>query len=374
MENVRWIAVAALSAYACHLAVHHGTPIDHALPLLGAVVTFLAWLSYPAVMVAVPLLIVSEVAIADEPIRLLAFGAILAAAWGLASFSFVAADAPSGSEGEPERATSGARAALLTITALVLLRWIPLENVLVGREAVVLGLALATVFVLGRTPFAVAVAVGVALVTPAIPLRTLALPVTVLGVAAVARLFGLPAFRLAWPSTVAVGCAVLLFPWSGIVARALPYVLRQASPPPHRTLVREALAPGRAAAYELPPGASRIVVSGANVAHLRRGTLLGRIEIGAPDGRPPDCEKATSRCIPVRIGDAADWGYVRRDQWYRAHNPLPRDPAGTIRDYGYAAWVDGAGRLPLPQGARSVRVTADAALPPGASLQVEGFE
>ena len=49
-------------------------------------------------------------------------------------------------------------------------------------------------------------------------------------------------------------------------------------------------------------------------------------------------------------------------------------PAGTIRDYGYAAWIDGAGRVALPRGARTIRVTADAALPADASLQVEGFE
>ena len=76
----------------------------------------------------------------------------------------------------------------------------------------------------------------------------------------------------------------------------------------------------------------------------------------------------------MRIGDIADWGYMRRDAWNHAHNPLPRQPVGRVRDYGYAAWVDGAGRIPLPKGARTIRVTADASLPPGASLQVEGFE
>jgi hypothetical protein len=36
--------------------------------------------------------------------------------------------------------------------------------------------------------------------------------------------------------------------------------------------------------------------------------------------------------------------------------------------------VDGAGRIALPPNARTIRVVADAALPAGASLQVEGFE
>ena len=93
MENLRWIAAAALSAYACHLAVHHTTPIDYALPLLALAVTFLARLSYPAVMLGVPLLIVAEIAFPDEQLRLLTFGAILAAAVGLAVGSITAVSA-----------------------------------------------------------------------------------------------------------------------------------------------------------------------------------------------------------------------------------------------------------------------------------------
>jgi hypothetical protein len=53
---------------------------------------------------------------------------------------------------------------------------------------------------------------------------------------------------------------------------------------------------------------------------------------------------------------------------------VPRDPAGKIRDYGYAAWVDGAGRVALPRGAARIRVTAAASLPKDAALQVEAFE
>jgi hypothetical protein len=76
----------------------------------------------------------------------------------------------------------------------------------------------------------------------------------------------------------------------------------------------------------------------------------------------------------VRIGDVSDWGYIRREAWHKAHNPLPSDSAGKLRDYGYDAWVDGAGRIALPRGARRIRVTADGALPAHAKLQVEGFE
>jgi hypothetical protein len=87
--------------------------------------------------------------------------------------------------------------------------------------------------------------------------------------------------------------------------------------------------------------------------------MLGRIDPGG---------------VPLRVGDAADWGYLRRDFYYGSRNPLPHDPAGRVRGYGYSAWLDGAGRVPLPAGARSLRVTADAALPEGAALQVEAFE
>lgn len=329
MENLRWIAAAALSAYASYLAVHHATPIDAALPLLAVAVTFLAWLTYPALMLGVPMLIVAEIAIPDETTRLLVFGAIVAAPLGVA------------------------------LIVVMLLRWIPLDHVLWGREIILLILTAAIVIVLGRTPFAVAVGVITALVTPAIPMRTLWVPAAVLIVAAAARAVGMPALRLAWPSAVVVGFAMLFFAWSGIVARAFPYFLRTPTPRKERWTIAHALPANESRTYEVPHHAKALILSGANVAHFRRGAVLGRIEPGG---------------ITVRIDDAADWGYLRRDAWHHAHNPLPRVSVGTIREYGYAAWVDGAGRVPLPPGARTIRVTADAKLPAGASLQVEGFE
>lgn len=350
MENLRWIAAAALSAYACQLAVHHATPIDAALPLLALAVTLCAWLSYPAVMTGVPLLLLAEIAIPDESLRLLAIGTIVAAA------SAIAIGAPAATR--PERRLP-AGPFLATVAAILILRWIPLREVLVVRELFLLAVSCATVAVLGRTPFAVAVAVITALVTPALPMRTHVVPVLVFAIAALARFVGLPRLQLVWPSTIAVAFVMLFFPWSGIVARAFPYFFRAVHEPKQRTVVAQALAPNRSEVYEVPHGATQLVVSGANVAHLRRGALLGRIHPGN---------------IPVRIGDAADWGYLRREAWYRARNPLPRDSAGKIRDYGYSAWVDGAGRVPLPRGARTIRVTADAKLPADASLQVEGFE
>lgn len=359
MENLRWIAAAALSAYAGYLAVHHATPIDAALPLLIVAVTFFAWLSYPAVMLGVPMLIVAEIAIADEHLRLLLFGVIVAAAAGVAVArreSGVAMPSRRDDSGTPD---TSSRNIVLAVVCIVILRWIPIGEVLFGREIFLILISMATVAVLGRTPFAVTVAVVTALVTPAIPMRTHIVPVIVFALAALARFFGMPRVKLTWPSTVVLAYVMLFFPWSGIVARAFPYFLRVATPERHRTLVAHALAPSRSEVYAVPDGATHLVVSGANVAHMRRGAILGRLDPG---------HRA------VRIGDGADWGYLRRGAWYRAHNPLPRDSAGKIRDYGYSAWVDGAGRIPLPRGARTIRVTADAKLPADASLQVEGFE
>jgi hypothetical protein len=248
---------------------------------------------------------------------------------------------------------------VIALVAVVLLRWIPLQQVLWGRELLLLAFTGAIVLVLGRTPFAVLVAVVTALVTPAIPMRTLWIPLVVLIAGAAARMVGLPKLRLAWPSAVGLAMVMLFFAWSGIVARAFPYFFREPQPQRERWHVGHALPASVSRVYEVPHNATALILSGANVAHFRRGARLGTIEPGG---------------IVVRIGDAADWGYLRRDAFHHARNPLPRVAAGRVREYGYAAWVDGAGRVRLPRGARVIRVTADAKLPPDASLQVEGFE
>ena len=65
---------------------------------------------------------------------------------------------------------------------------------------------------------------------------------------------------------------------------------------------------------------------------------------------------------------------LRRDHFYQSRNPLPRDPAGRLRAYGYAAWIDGAGRIALPAGAKSITVRVEPKLPDVVRLQVEGLE
>ncbi|MEA2489034.1 MAG: hypothetical protein QOH21_826, partial [Acidobacteriota bacterium] len=81
-----------MSAWAASLVVVHGTPIDRALPLLAAIVTLLAMASHPAVQAAVPLLFVVEIALPDEPTRLLVLGVVLALAWSAAVLASSAAD------------------------------------------------------------------------------------------------------------------------------------------------------------------------------------------------------------------------------------------------------------------------------------------
>jgi hypothetical protein len=344
VNSFRWVLAAALSALACQLAVVHATPIDRALPFLAVLTTILATLSYPSVMLGVPLLILAEIAIPDEGMRLMAFGMVMAVAIAVSPAS---------------RLRDGRLAAGVPLVAILLLRWIPFGDVLFGRELFLLAVALLIFLVLDSTPFAMAVAVLTVLVTPAVPLRTMAVPLLILSAAFAARVFGLPQIVLAWPSRVVVAFVILFFSWSGVVARAFPYFLLRANEPRERIVVAQALGPGRTVTLDVPEGAESLIVSGANVARLRRGVVLGRVEPGG---------------LVIRIGDAADWGSLRREQFHDARNPLPRDPAGRIRGYGYSAWLDGAGRVALPVGLRQIRVIADAALPANAALQVEGFE
>ena len=83
MNQLRWLLTAAIAAYACQLAVHHATPIDRALPFVALAVTLVAALSYPSLMLGVPLLIVAEIAIPEEGMRLLAFGGVVAGVFAI---------------------------------------------------------------------------------------------------------------------------------------------------------------------------------------------------------------------------------------------------------------------------------------------------
>ena len=150
---------------------------------------------------------------------------------------------------------------------------------------------------------------------------------------------------------------MLFFAWSGAFARALPVMLRGGPPRLERVPVRIALAAGQSAEVDVPRDGRGVILSGANVPKLRRGTIVGTVEPGH---------------IVVRIGDVADWGVLCRDHYYASRNPLPRRPGGILRGYGHTAWIDAFGPIAVRPG--TVVVTADRNLPWGASLQIDAIE
>jgi hypothetical protein len=285
--------------------------------------------------------------------RLIGFGVIAALAFGGALFAL-------------DDLTS-ARAAGFALSAVALLRWIARERFEPGRELLIAGgCVLIAVAARGRRP-GLALAVLAALVSPAIPVRTVAVPYVVAIVCWIVCLprsplnperERRPSVLVESASTLLVAAVVLLFPWSGAAARALPFFWRVHAPG-ERIALRWALAPGQTVTLDLPDGATALIVSGANTLQFRRGTLLGRIDPGA---------------TPIRIGGVADWGYARREQFWRSRNAMPRNPAGAIHDYGYESWIDGAGRIPLSAAARRIEITADRTLPAEVRLQVEAIE
>jgi hypothetical protein len=337
------------------------------------IATALAWCVNDArIASAVPLLMVAEIAFVDEHTRLLLLGIVVAATF--AATTILAARAgviPLG------------QAAVIVAGAVVTLRWIPFTNVIVWRELLLLAGTLAVVArARARTPLGIAAAVALALVIPARPARVLLTPLLVAALPAPAAiLFAIPPFflrpplaaiclvagfallapLLRWriietPLLCVATVALMLFPWSGVVARGPAFFFHRPT-----AAVREpigyALAASQSATIDLPPRSSRIILSGANAATFSRGTRLGTV--GAKE---------------LLIGDVADWGYMRTAHWYGSRNVVPREPAGTIHDYGLSAWAEGAGAVAIPRGAKSIRITADPRLPPETRLQIEAIE
>jgi hypothetical protein len=113
--------------------------------------------------------------------------------------------------------------------------------------------------------------------------------------------------------------------------------------------------PGESVTLDVPDGAKSLILSGANVPMLKRGTVVAHVGI-----------------TPIRIGEISDWGSLRREHYYNSRNTLPANPAGLVRGYGYEAWIDGAARFPVA--GRRVTITTEPRLPANALLQVEGFE
>lgn len=374
MLSAEWrYAISALLAAAALFVVCHGTPVDRAMPFVGVVIVFLAFVTRcEAIEIGVPLLAVAAIALPDEHARLLAYGAIVAGAFAAAVATV------------PRRFV---QCAAVTIAAVAVLRWIPFGNVEVVREAIVLlgallvcpssivgavavavvtpthpGKALlypflvaAIVFVARRTP--VAIGVAVALLAAAPFARAEHAPLWIAAAVAVAMPL-LSRARIALPAYVAAIALFALWPWSGLVARAMPNFFRAVPSSPRATSIGVALAASQSIDVAVPPGTKRaiVVASGANVARFKDGRVIGSINE-----------------TPIRIGDVADFGFLRREQFFAARNPLPRWPSADVRGYGQAAFLYGAGRVAVPA-AESLHIAAAGDLPPDARLQVESVE
>jgi len=352
------------------------------LALVVAVLLACAWVARgtpwaAAIECGLPLLAVAIIVFPDERTRLFACGVIVAVAF--AGAAFVAREGWA-----------------LVIAGVALLRWIPLREVEVWRELVVLAGALALYAALrAKSPLALIATLAVAAVTPVHPGKAALIPLVLaaicvapaLGRAIVAGalLVAVPfarwslvpilvtaAFALLIPylgklRPLAYATALALFamwPWSGVVARALPAVARFEPPIGPVRVVGWARGRGEEATLAIPRARHVIVnASAAAAADLPGGTLLGTIDAGT-------CTRS------VRIGDVADFGFTRRPHFFLARNPLPRITRADIRGYGATAWLHGAGAIGVACSGdfAALRFRADAALPPGTKLQIESVE
>jgi len=347
------VALSVVAAIAAGSVVQFGTPVDRALPFLAVVVVLLfssrtsdggrqptTDSRQPAAVghrlsvlgIVIPLLLICEVVIADERARLLAIAIVMAVAFALSSFR--------------------AHPLVVTVLAVLVLRWIPFSDVVVWRELIVLVFA-GAIALLSRN---VLIAVLAALFAPTWPIK-----MTIVILFAVLFLCGAAASAAGRRRTIDAMVLLLViafFPWSGLMARGWRFFIhppRQAE----RVPVRYPLRRGDSVMLDIPEQFDALIVSGANVQKMPPGTLLGTIEPHA---------------IPIRIGDVSDWGFMRRDQFFASRNIYPRDPAGQIRDYGWKCWIDGAGRVKLPAKIGAIRISANPKLPHDAVLQVEAIE
>jgi hypothetical protein len=404
------------------------TPIDTHLPLIAAVVLVCGWAArrtrwQAAAYSALPLVVAVMMLLTDERQRLLAYGVIVAGAFAcaLAAFESVPgstseylgvprtlADDAAGATGRGTPRYPRYSEVLLLAAGIAVVRWIPLHDVHVLRELVVLGgsvaLLLAIRFAQPRAPVAVVIiaVAAVALVTPVQPAKMtffpaalamvallmrrldaqLATAVVLIGCAAFSRyslatlyivaaiVFMLPLLARVRPLVYGAAAVIFaLWPWSGVIARALPLLRNYDAPVDARTIA-QALAPGDALPLDIAPHARHAIVSmsGAQMWRMRPGRVVGSIE--ATDVRGARTTRA------IRIGDVADFGFTRREPFFVSRNPLPRAMAADIRGYGASAWVWAGGRTAIATNAdiASLRVVAAPDLPGDARLQVDAVE
>ncbi len=406
-SQVEWLIFAVVAATAAIFIAPPDTPIDRALPFVIVLLSFCGFVAerWPAaIQTATILVFVPAIFLIDEHTRLLAYGIIAAAA-----FAFAVAIAP--------RTLSASIA--LTVAGVLLLRWIPFSQVILWRELILLLGAIAIVMTGRLKPIAahIAAALAIALFTPIFPARMLVFPFLV----TILLMIPLPRIAIAAPLiaaaffmrySIAVLCVVAaivilsrpfdslrslragsdgegslaersfpfavlrvrmtvpialfaLWPWSGIVARAFPAVLFAEPASPRSQPVWIAIARAQSVSLDIPPGVRRVVItaSGANAARLPGGRAVGWVDGGG-----------TRKMI--RIGDIADFGFMRREHFFASRNRPPRTPLDDIHDYGASAWLHTAGRIAIasPRPITALHVTAAPGLPPGAKLQIEAVE
>jgi len=388
------------------------TPIDAHLPLVIALVLACAWAARGtgfsgSIQCAVPLLIAAMMMIADERTRLMAYGIIVAAAFAVAAIATARDSERWRLAGWPGGVSPPT--VVLAVVGVILLRWIPLRDIHVIKELIVLAGSIALLFAeqrrndeLANSTTALLCVLFLAAVTPIPPGKMALLPLTVALIVfvtrrvpqvliaafflicaffaryslapiyiAVAIIFLMPLLDRVKPLTYATAIAIFaLWPWSGIIARALPIVRNYEPVAGSGRAVSSGLASSEAIDIGVPPHVRHVVVttSGGQMARLKRGRIVGTIEATDARGRK------TTR--PITIGDIADFGFTRRDQFFASRNPLPHFSSAEIRDYGANAWVWGGGRTAIaaPADIASLRVIAASNLPHDAHLQIDSVE
>jgi hypothetical protein len=396
------------------------TPIDAHLPLVIALVLACAWAARGtgfsgSIQCAVPLLIAAMMTIADERTRLMAYGIIVAMAFAVAAIATARETERWRLAGWPGGVSPPT--VLLATVGVILLRWIPLRDVHVVKELFVIIGSIALLISLQRRDgaepagetlrlrsgqaLALLSVLFLAAVTPIPPGKMALLPLTVavlvfvtrrvpqaaIGAAflvaaffaryslatiyiAVAIVFLMPLLDRVKPLTYATAIAIFaLWPWSGIIARALPIVRNYEPAAGSGRAVSSALAASEAIAIGVPPHVRHAVVttSGGQMARLKPGRVVGTIEATDTRGH------TTTR--PITIGDIADFGFTRRDQFFASRNPPSHVSSAEIRDYGANAWVWGGGRTAIasPADITSLRVIAAPNLPHDAHLQIDSI-
>jgi hypothetical protein len=360
-----------VAAIAGHFVATFDTPIDRALPFVIILLSICGFLveRFPAAFqMATLLLFVPAIFLADEHTRLLAYGVIAAG-----TFAFALAVAPRTLQ----------VSLTLTVTGVLLLRWIPFSQVIVWRELVVVAGAIVVTWIApARMP--VPHALAVALVTPIFPARMLLFPFLVaillmipIPRIATAGVFAIAAYFARY--SIAILCVVVivallsrpgllyavalalfaLWPWSGIVARGFPAIIFAEPASAKSVPIWVAIDRGRSATIDVPleVHAVTITASASNATALPGGRVVGWL-----NGKP------------IRIGDIADFGFTRREHFFASRNRPPRTPLADIHDYGASAWLHTAGRIRICGPMTSLRFAAAGDLPSGTKLQIEAVE